>query len=477
MWPDHKPQSPAPFIPPRCFVSGCPVYFECLLAVSERWRSDFTRRSSPTGSARDTLSESDHTMTPRRDTAFSKSLFSTSPLSTLTVAPMLAAAALLIFAGGCTEEPEITRRFVPKPSIASSNALAVPTASVVPTAPERPAAPKSTEKVDGRMLAAIVPAGGQGWFFKISDVDAAVVGQVEKFESLLKTLKIKDGKAVWKTPEGWTEQGQSGMRAETFAIGAGEAKTECSVIALPNDDPASDEYILPNVNRWRGQLGLAKQSIDELKASDEFHQFDLEDGTTITWVNLAGKVPAPPGSESAGPSQPATTGTSAAAGPSLPPGHPPTGGAAASRPATGGASSPTSIPELGFEVPDGWVTGSLKPFRKISWDIDHGGKTAEFYVSSLAAAGSDVAQNVNRWRGQAGMKSLSKSELSNEVDEISIGGETGSLIEISGVKQSIIGAIVVKGDTGWFFKLVGDPDAVSHEKDNVRAFLKSVKFR
>ena len=130
-----------------------------------------------------------------------------------------------------------------------------------------------------------------------------------------------------------------------------------------------------------------------------------------------------------------------------------------------------------FEVPDGWVTGSLKPFRKISWNVDYDGKTAEFYVSSLAAAGSDVALNVNRWRGQAGMKSLSKTELSNEVEEISIGGETGSIIEISGVKQSIIGAIVVKGDTGWFFKLIGDPDAVSHEKDNVRAFLKSVKFR
>jgi len=405
-------------------------------------------------------------MTPRR-----YAVLLASPLSTLAVVPMLASVALLLFVGGCTDAPEITRRFVPKPSTVSSDAPAVPTAS------ERPSTPQSTEKVDGRMLAGIVPAGGQGWFFKISDIDTAVVGQVEKFESLLKTLKIKDGKPVWKAPEGWKEQGKSGMRAETFAIGSGDSKTECSVIALPNDDPASDEYILPNVNRWRGQLGLAKQSIDELKASDEFHQFDLEDGTTITWVNLAGKVPARPGSGSANPSRPAAAGPSSAAGPSLPPGHPPTGGTTASKPGAGGKGSPTSIREMSFDVPDGWVSGSLKPFRKISWDIDNGGKTAEFYVSSLAAAGSDVAQNVNRWRGQAGLKSLKENELSNEVKDISIGGEKGSLIEISGEKQSIIGAIVVKGDTGWFFKLVGDSDTVSREKDNVRAFLKSVKFR
>tara|TARA_R110002072_G_scaffold173600_3_gene328451 strand:- start:10553 stop:11533 length:981 start_codon:yes stop_codon:yes gene_type:complete len=326
------------------------------------------------------------------------------------------------------------------------------------------------------MLAAIVPAGGQGWFFKISGIEADVVGQVEKFESLLKSLKIADGKPVWKTPDGWTEQGGSGMRAATFVIGDPADDVECSVIALPNDAPASDEYILPNVNRWRGQLGLASQTLEEMKAGDDFHQFDLEDGTTITWVNLSGKVPAPPGSGTSTAGRPAGPGNSSAAGPTLPPGHPPTGGEA-STPNVAGKGSPTSIPEMSFDVPDGWVSGSLKPFRKISWNIDQDGKTAEFYVSSLAAAGSDVAQNVNRWRGQAGLKSLSKEELASEVEDISIGDESGSLIVISGEKQSIIGAIVVKGDTGWFFKLVGDPDVVSREKANVRTFLKSVKFR
>lgn len=395
-------------------------------------------------------------MNPRRDTAFSSSPVG---LAFLVVAA-------LVFAGGCTEETEISRRFVPKPSTVSSGAPAVPTASA---APENSA---PAEKVDGRMLASIVPAGGQGWFFKISGVEAAVAEQVEKYETLLKTLKIVDGKPVWKTPEGWTEQGASGMRAATFVIGDPSDKLECSVIGLPNDDPSSDEYILPNVNRWRGQLGLAKQTLEEMKESDDFNQFDLEDGTTITWVNLSGKVPALPGSK------PSTkTGASSQAGPALPPGHPPTTGASASKPSDGGKSSPTSIPEMSFEVPNGWVAGSLKPFRKISWNIDKDGKTAEFYVSSLAAAGSDVALNVNRWRGQAGLKSLKENEISNEVKDISIGGEKGSITEISGEKQSIIGAIVVKGDTGWFFKLVGDPDVVSGEKDNVRAFLKSVKFR
>lgn len=376
---------------------------------------------------------------------------------------------VILLVSGCTEEPEITRRLVPKPSTGSDETPSIP------TAPEKPTQAATTQKIDGRMLAAVVPAGGQGWFFKISGAEAAVAEQTGKFETLLKTLAIKDGRPIWKTPDGWDEQGASGMRAATFVIGDPAQKLECSVIALPAEAPSSDDYLLPNINRWRGQLGLDSQTMAELKDSDEFHQFDLSGGTTITWVNLSGKVSSPAGNRAvaAGPSS--QPGKPTVAGPSLPPGHPPTNDA--TKPANSDKGSPASIAEMSFDVPAGWVSGKLKPFRKISWNIDHDGKTAEFYVSSLAAAGSNVAQNVNRWRGQAGLKSLSEKELSNEIEEISIGGITGSLIEISGVKQSIIGAIVVKDDTGWFFKLVGDPDVVSHEKDNAKAFLKSVKFR
>lgn len=384
-------------------------------------------------------------------------------------AAFLLALSMLFLGSGCTEEPEITRRLVPKPSTALNDVPDVPTAADQTAPPSRS---EATVKIDGRMLAAVVPAGGQAWFFKISGADSEVANEVEEFTTLLKTLEIQDGKPVWKAPEGWSEQPGTGMRAATFRIGDAGQELECSVIALPAEDPASDEYLLPNINRWRGQLGLASQSLAELKDSDGFHQFDLDDGTTITWVNLSGKVSAPAGSAAKTASK-----VSSAAGPSLPPGHPPTGSSSATKPGRLEQSSPTSIPEMTFDVPDGWVSGSLKPFRRISWDIRHDGKAAEFYVSSLAAGGSAVGPNVNRWRGQAGLKSLSDDELSNEVEVVTIGDEPGSFVEIAGEKQSIIGAIVVNGDTGWFFKLVGDPDVVAHEKDNVKAFLKSVRFR
>ena len=64
------------------------------------------------------------------------------------------------------------------------------------------------------------------------------------------------GALRWKLPKGWTEQGPSAMRYATLKP-ATAGKVDVSVVVLPG--PAGGE--LANVNRWRGQIGLAP--IDE----------------------------------------------------------------------------------------------------------------------------------------------------------------------------------------------------------------------
>src|SRR5437764_3935953 len=59
----------------------------------------------------------------------------------------------------------------------------------------------------------------------------------------------------WTLPKGWTESVGSGMRFATLKPPGGAV--DVSVVVLPG--PAGGE--LANVNRWRGQIGLA--SIDE----------------------------------------------------------------------------------------------------------------------------------------------------------------------------------------------------------------------
>ena len=55
----------------------------------------------------------------------------------------------------------------------------------------------------------------------------------------------------WKLPSGWGESFPGGMRFATFKV-PGAGKIDGSVVTLPGD--AGGE--LPNVNRWRGQIGL-----------------------------------------------------------------------------------------------------------------------------------------------------------------------------------------------------------------------------
>lgn len=60
----------------------------------------------------------------------------------------------------------------------------------------------------------------------------------------------------WTLPGGWKELPGSGMRLATM-IPPGAGKAEITVIALPGDVGGE----LANVNRWRGQIGLA--ALDE----------------------------------------------------------------------------------------------------------------------------------------------------------------------------------------------------------------------
>jgi hypothetical protein len=57
---------------------------------------------------------------------------------------------------------------------------------------------------------------------------------------------------VWTLPAGWKDQRQGGMRYATLTPGGVTGKIDGSVVVLPG--PAGGE--LPNVNRWRGQIGL-----------------------------------------------------------------------------------------------------------------------------------------------------------------------------------------------------------------------------
>jgi hypothetical protein len=140
------------------------------------------------------------------------------------------------------------------------------------------------------LVGAILPEKGTTWFFKMSGPEALVAQETPAFREWLKTIRVgegqerdpvaeahrfvgpgdlsgfnapsaAEGKPVWEVPARWKEQSASSIRAGSFLVEDGEAQADVSVIKLSGMAGG----ILPNVNRWRSQLGLEPVEQAELE--------------------------------------------------------------------------------------------------------------------------------------------------------------------------------------------------------------------
>jgi hypothetical protein len=140
-------------------------------------------------------------------------------------------------------------------------------------------------------------------------------------------------------------------------------------------------------------------------------------------------------------------------------------------------------PKLTWKTPEGWSAAPPSEFRLASFKITGGdGKQADVSIVPLpGTAGGDFA-NVNRWRGQVGLQSVSEEELKKLAQPVEIAGQPGDLYEQigknpgSGEGMSILGVIQHREGTAWFFKMTGGDKLVEAQKPAFVEFLKSVKF-
>lgn len=82
-------------------------------------------------------------------------------------------------------------------------------------------------------------------------------------------------------PAGWTPGEAGGFRKAAFTIVDGQQKAECTVISLAGGGGA----LLPNVNRWRQQIGLADVEFAELER--DMQKIDIA-GTPADFIELVG---------------------------------------------------------------------------------------------------------------------------------------------------------------------------------------------
>jgi hypothetical protein len=362
---------------------------------------------------------------------------------------------VLSWMAGCRNQDEITqytvaRREVHPPKLKRSDSEQGPGVRARPAVGD-----SSEEEGQDRLLGAIAPRGATTWFFKLTG-PSRLVGeeQATGFLKFLASLGFSDRGPEWSLPEGWREEPGSGMRYATLLIPTDESPLEMSAISLPSGEGDVETYVLSNVNRWRGQMGLgALEQGDLEKGASKLHRKDGD----IWLVEMLGRLSGQ------------GMGTRPFAG---------RRGRGESEAPAPSADRAASLP-FTSQLPEGWKQVRAGQMQIALYEVRDGSRQASISVSS---AGGELSANVNRWRGQIGLAPLDAAELAAQSRTIDIEGHEGKIVELVGPegaepRESILGAIVTVRGTQWFFKLKGDADLAVREKEHFEAFLKSIKFQ
>jgi hypothetical protein len=300
--------------------------------------------------------------------------------------------------------------------------------------------PRASEPEKTHLLGVIYPRGDQTWFFKLTGPESAVNEVTESFNGFMNSVRFTDkadAPVTWTAPEGWKEEKGPAPRYATFHLGPKEKPIELSVTMLGKEAAG----ILPNVNRWRGQLGLAP--VDEAGLAELTKDIKVNDGSAVL-VSMTGST------------------------------------------AKGAAPNPMAMaPPMGvkrsfnYQKPGGWQEephperGAMP--REALFAVADGGEKAEVSVTVLGNGGGGLMANVARWAGQAGAPEVTAEQM-DKFPKITVAGHESPLIDLTGKKGRTIGAIITAGAKTWFFKMTGPSEVVEKHKAEFEAFLKSVKF-
>jgi hypothetical protein len=311
--------------------------------------------------------------------------------------------------------------------------------------------------------------------------------EIKVYKVAKDTVPVSDSppKLRWTTPVGWEEKIPSDMRVASFAISQGAQKADVSVVPLPGF--AGGE--LPNVNRWRGQVGLGPVEEGELVKLAETVQLAGDSARLYDFTGKSKDTGAPTRILSAVQHRSEVawffkmTGDDAlvqkekpvfieflktvrfaAAGPTVLP---------ASHPAEG---------KPDWQVPPGWQEVSGGEFLFAKFMIPGEGAPTAVNVSRSAGQGGGLAGNANRWRGQLGLAPWTESELTAAVKSVEASGVKASMVDMSGtdarsgLPARLVGMMVPLADQTWFYKLMGDPKTVAAQQEAFQKFVQSVKY-
>lgn len=289
------------------------------------------------------------------------------------------------------------------------------------------------------------------------------------------------------TPKGWTSGSADGMRKAAFVVQDGERKVEITAIDLA----AGAGALLPNVNRWRGQVKLGEITQDELnKAIRPI----LVAGVEGQYVELVG----PEGADS----RQAILGVVAIREEkawffklwgdadlalrektrfeefveSVQFVTPNKAGSPSVATAAVGGNSP-----LEYDAPKGWTPDEAGGMRRAVFHVTEGDRKVEITVIELPGSVEGLLPNVNRWRRQVQLGEIEQAELDKTVTRIQVVGVEGHYVELLGPadaqrRLAALRVVATRDGRTWLFSMTGDAELALREKERFQGFVRSARF-
>ncbi|MEC9056632.1 MAG: hypothetical protein VX633_15070, partial [Verrucomicrobiota bacterium] len=142
----------------------------------------------------------------------------------------------------------------------------------------------------------------------------------------------------------------------------------------------------------------------------------------------------------------------------------------------GTPSSASPIWNLKWQVPTSWKTEAPPPAARY-----RPAEEAQVTVTRLAGKGGGILANVNRWRGQGGLKPLTGESPPEPTVEVTLGDRLLSVFEIHapentpGINSILAGILPLEGET-WFFKFTAADAILKKHRSEFLAFLRSLEI-
>jgi hypothetical protein len=131
-----------------------------------------------------------------------------------------------------------------------------------------------------------------------------------------------------------------------------------------------------------------------------------------------------------------------------------------------------------WQVPGDWKEEQAGQFLTAAYALPDGGRVT---VSKLAGDGGGLAANINRWRGQLGLKPVADNEVAGKPLKVADSDEVMQLFNLTTVNSAddtdgILAAVLPLKSETWYFKFSG-PVGVLRKTEGVFAgFLNSVRI-